>query len=325
MNTFDNWQQEEQSLTEMDSVRNRAREIKKMIEVDYQIAKTNIEKSQERQKKQQDIRGKPRLEDIKNDTKVYVKVVGMHDKLHPKYRGPFIVSERAKGGNYLLKGITGKAIEESFPIERLKVVKSDEMEKSEEYFIVENIVDYRKTAAGDYEYHVKWKGFPKEQNTWEPANSFIEKDVISNYWKNKGKFKKKRGRKLKSIPMAVIAIFCNLFFYGVYSMEEGCNLEAEKEFKVIAIGVEIRNMSLLTKLENQVKGPAIECSKELVQVTTYTYFFGAQSKETKTETKRFTKAECEIMEKTKLCGNDLITKEEYGWSFDGSPMENISG
>jgi hypothetical protein len=217
------------------------------------------------------------------------------------------------------------------------VVQPDEMEKSEEYFIVENIVDDRKTAAGDYEYQVKWKGFPKEQNTWEPANNFIEKDVISNYWKNKGKLKKKRGRKPKSIPMAVIAILCNLFFYRVlaekikivdkfflceepsfegalattpfYTMEEGCKIEAEKEFKVIPIGVEMRNMNLLTKLENQVKGPAIECSKELVQVTTFTNFFGAQSKETKTETKRLTKAECEIMEKTKLCGNDIMTRE----------------
>jgi hypothetical protein len=49
-----------------------------------------------------------------------------------------------------------------------------------------------------------------------PWNSFIEKDVISNYWKNKGKFKKKRGRKPKSMPMA----YCAIFSFMEYSQKK---------------------------------------------------------------------------------------------------------
>ena len=44
---------------------------------------------------------------------------------------------------------------------------SEEGEK-EEQFVVEEIQGHKKTKKGEVEYYIKWVGYPKSENTWEP-------------------------------------------------------------------------------------------------------------------------------------------------------------
>ena len=58
--------------------------------------------------------------------------------------------------------------------------QSDNEEEKEEY-IVEKIVDHRTNKKGKLEYFLKWKGFPDDQNTWEPANHLNAPAMIKEY------------------------------------------------------------------------------------------------------------------------------------------------
>jgi hypothetical protein len=51
-----------------------------------------------------------------------------------------------------------------------------------QFFEVEKIVSHRKAKNNQFEYLVKWKNFSNADNTWEPADNFSEKDIITKYW-----------------------------------------------------------------------------------------------------------------------------------------------
>ena len=47
--------------------------------------------------------------------------MGINDKLHPKYRGPFTVVEHTKNGNYIVEDALKRRLTDSFPLQRLKI------------------------------------------------------------------------------------------------------------------------------------------------------------------------------------------------------------
>jgi len=61
----------------------RANELKTLVEDKHENALKNILESQENQKKSQNNQHRITEETLPIGTKVYVKVTGMHDKLHP--------------------------------------------------------------------------------------------------------------------------------------------------------------------------------------------------------------------------------------------------
>ena len=76
--------------------------------------------------------------------------------------------------------------------------KFGKMSSSEEEFEVESILNKRK-GKGGAEYLVKWKGYPKDQSTWEPlANLSKVKDLVKQFEKKSGKKEKKEGQSVKS-------------------------------------------------------------------------------------------------------------------------------
>lgn len=59
---------------------------------------------------------------------------------------------------------------------------SDEVSQvGDELYIVEKILDMRKTKKGHIEYLIKWKGYDNESdNTWEPMENCVSVLIFHN-------------------------------------------------------------------------------------------------------------------------------------------------
>ncbi|XP_057293747.1 chromobox protein homolog 1-like [Hydractinia symbiolongicarpus] len=70
--------------------------------------------------------------------------------------------------------------------EKVKEVEAaSQSEEEEEEYVVEKILKHRVTKKGKTEYYLKWKGFPSEENTWEPAENLNCPELIEQYHKDK--------------------------------------------------------------------------------------------------------------------------------------------
>ena len=73
-------------------------------------------------------------------------------------------------------------------------------EEDEEEYVVEKILKHRTTKKGETEYFLKWKGFPPEENTWEPAKNLNCPELIEVYEKDRAE-KKKLSNKTSKVPI----------------------------------------------------------------------------------------------------------------------------
>src|SRR3981189_1071869 len=110
------------------------------------------------------------------------------NKLDHKRLRPYAVTKVLSNNAYELKLPKSMKIHPVFSVVKLIPFNETEIpeqkatslpapilvDRVEEYKI-EEIIDSRK-RRGRTQYLVKWKGFPTEENTWEPATS-IKKDV----------------------------------------------------------------------------------------------------------------------------------------------------
>lgn len=53
--------------------------------------------------------------------------------------------------------------------------------RDETTFEVEEILDAKLTPYG-WLYYVKWRYYPSCKNTWEPEDSFHQKDILESFW-----------------------------------------------------------------------------------------------------------------------------------------------
>jgi hypothetical protein len=83
----------------------------------------------------------------------------------------------------VLQDEVGDMLDRHIPPDQLKLVskkpRAQDLEKN--VYVVEKILAHR-GHPGSFEYKVKWKGF--SDITWEPASSFRDDSIISNYWKS---------------------------------------------------------------------------------------------------------------------------------------------
>ncbi len=57
--------------------------------------------------------------------------------------------------------------------------------QKEKTYEIQYIIKHRGSTE-DREFYVKWKKYPKDQNSWVKAIDFVEKDIIDDYWDSLG-------------------------------------------------------------------------------------------------------------------------------------------
>ena len=220
MNTFSDWRDSDEPTGDINELRNRAVEIKDLIENDHPSARANIEKSQEAQRKSQNTQHRITMDLVPIGTKVYISTTGMHNKLYPKYRGPYTVVEYTPGGNYIVANQLNERLQDSFPLQRLKVIKdavssaTEVQSKAAEYARVEKIIKAQQDESGDYVYLVKFRDCPSSENEWLRKEDFTDMDMINDFWKLEKGLKVKRGRgRPPKIRVANLIYICAFIFF----------------------------------------------------------------------------------------------------------------
>ena len=116
-----------------------------------------------------------------------VMIIDPHrsNKFEPKYIGPYTIVRRSRNGSYVLKDLTptGDILDRHVPADQLKMISKSKRQIDEEQplFDVNRIVKHR-GEPGFYEYLVDWTGYTADEQTWEPATSFLDDTVIKKYW-----------------------------------------------------------------------------------------------------------------------------------------------
>ncbi len=112
----------------------------------------------------------------------------------PMYIGPYTVVRRTLYGPYILRDDTGEIYHRQVNIDQMKVVYSpkhipDQQPKDAEddgahgnTYEVDYIMDHRE-VNGQYEYHIKWKGYDKSDATWEPEEHINDPQPVERYFK----------------------------------------------------------------------------------------------------------------------------------------------
>ena len=324
INHFENW--EVSGELEGDQLIVRTEEIKKLQNRSIPKALENIKDSQKKQAEIQNKNSNIETELLKVGQKVFVKVMAMQDKLQPKFMGPFTIVEITKHNNYILKNELGERMADTYPRSRLKIINMDA--NTGTTFIIERIVDVRKTKNGKYEYIVKWKNYGDKENTWEPESSFIDKTLLRKFHERQS-IPKTRGRppkhKLTNYLLSIIYFF-HLFF-GIFAMpaikgefnfcpittndrilhfSNKCNLFNNKPNKLLGHIKELSDVVVLSKIINKVNGLGYECYMQDFTVKSSMNFFGYKSTEITKKTVQLSKKECEIMILTKKCGSGAM-------------------
>lgn len=120
---------------------------------------------------------------IPNGAIVMIKDVLRANKWEAKYVGPYTAIRRTRNGNYVLRDSTGDILDRHIPPDQIKLVsrKPRESDLQNNVYEIESISKHR-GSPGNHEYYVKWKNY--HERTWEPASSFLDNKVITDYWKH---------------------------------------------------------------------------------------------------------------------------------------------
>ena len=108
------------------------------------------------------------------------------DKFEPKYVGPYTVVRRAHNGAFVLRDATGDILDRHVPLDQLKLIarRARPKDRAGDVWEIDHVTAHR-GDAGSYEYRVRWKGFAAADDTWEPADSFLDDAAIRAYWRNR--------------------------------------------------------------------------------------------------------------------------------------------
>lgn len=198
------------------------RQMKKNLEEAWELAREEIQKSQQNQKRNHDKRTNPQIYSLGDKVMIYVpeRKKGIASKLASRWIGPmeivksygnnhYLVRDLEKGtkrykynGNLMkiyhereeIPNITSEEEEEEPDLDpqveedtgsEMEVEEDDEEIVPEDEFEVETILGKRskKQPDGKYltEYLVKWRGYPDDQNTWEPWKNINAPEKLAEF------------------------------------------------------------------------------------------------------------------------------------------------
>ena len=123
-----------------------------------------------------------------------INLRGGNNKLCSKYIGPFAVTAVVNANAYTLKLPPQlAALHPTFNIDKLKLYRdgrarfpdrpqryerpppeAEADSNGDQTFVVEEVLASRRRGRGPIEYLVAWRGYPPEENTWEPRNSLAD-------------------------------------------------------------------------------------------------------------------------------------------------------
>ena len=134
----------------------------------------------------------------------HLKLCYQKTKLTPKRYGPFVITKEISPVAYQIKLPTSWGIHNVFHASLLSPYykmmafgpnfshPSPDLIGGEEEYEVEQILNHRCYGRSrKLQYFIKWKEYPKSDNTWEPADQVHTSDLIKAYhWLNPLKHKK---------------------------------------------------------------------------------------------------------------------------------------
>lgn len=145
---------------------------------------------------------------LHNDFPVGAKVMAvdpiMGNKLTPRYEGPYTIVRRTSGGSYVLHDATNMPLGRNYAPSQLKLVLEDPDQLVS--YEIERIVGHRptKNEEGEWDFRVKWKGYPDSDNSWVPQADFNETRCIREYWQ-KWKEEQIKLKKKHQVPHTTVA------------------------------------------------------------------------------------------------------------------------
>lgn len=123
-----------------------------------------------------------------------IKIKRPSDKFDAVKYGPFRIEAKLENDNYKLQLPARMRVHPVFHISLLEPTENQENgndEIDDEEYEVERLLD-RKLEKGSIYYLVKWKGYPPEENSWEPVSNLNCHDKIQEYRETLGLQKKKQ-------------------------------------------------------------------------------------------------------------------------------------
>ncbi len=106
-------------------------------------------------------------------------------KFEPYYVGPYTVLRRTRANTYVLLDSQGHLLARNVPADQLKLIApstlTEQKTTSSDFHTVESILAHR-GPEGQRQYLVRWQGFSKDNDSWEPFSSFQDEDIIRRYW-----------------------------------------------------------------------------------------------------------------------------------------------
>ena len=120
---------------------------------------------------------------------LYLLNPSLRPTAEPLFIGPYSIVRRTLYGPYILRDDTGEIYPRQVPIDQMKVLYTPSQIAPEErigadsnVYEVDYIMDHAE-EDGEYQFHVKWKGYDKKDATWEPEQHINDPQSIERYFR----------------------------------------------------------------------------------------------------------------------------------------------